>query len=117
MILGNIEFTRLIGVEIQEREVNGKVEKCISIPIRPNGLLLSHQDRVYMDIMIKERRPNPDNISHYISVNIHNPKLMDEIKTLGYEMNLKFFGRAKVVYKKIANYRARISSLEKALES
>lgn len=35
---GLIGLTKLIYSELHEREINGKMEKCISIPLRMNGI-------------------------------------------------------------------------------
>lgn len=98
MIYGNMELSKFICSEIHEREVNGVIEECISIPIRLNGLKKSNSNRVFMPYTMNERRPNPDNITHYVSVNIKDEKLRDEIERYGFSNNLKFIGYAKSNY-------------------
>lgn len=114
MIYGNIELTKFICSEIHTREVNGVIEECISIPIRSNGLSKSKSGRVFMPYSMKERRPNPDNITHYVSVNIKDEKIRKRIEEYGFANNLKFIGYAKSIYYK-KGHPSNVVSLDDAM--
>lgn len=39
MSVGAVFFQRFLGAEIEEREVDGKMQKCISIPLEMNAIM------------------------------------------------------------------------------
>lgn len=116
MYYGSLELTRLRNVEIEEREVNGKMEKCISIPIVSNGLMIYKKDRVYMHITMNRRRPNPDKFTHYISISITDKKVRKEIEELGFVENLKFIGHMKAGYEVRKFSKNDMMSLDEAMD-
>lgn len=95
MLFETIELSKFIGVEIHQREVNGEMMDCISIPIRINSLNRLGRDRVFLNLLLFERRANPDNNTHYASVQIKNMKLKEEIEKLGFLGDLRFIGNVK----------------------
>ena len=95
MLFESIELSKFIGVEIHQREVNGEMMDCISIPIRINSLSRVGKNRVFLNLLLFERRANPDNNTHYASVQIKDMKLKEEIEKLGFLNELRFIGNVK----------------------
>lgn len=95
MYYEKIELTRYIGAELHEREVNGKLETCISIPIVPNGLVFGKKCEVYMRLICNDRKPNYQNVSHYVSVYVPDKKFWENLDKLGYRNNLMYLGEMK----------------------
>lgn len=87
-----IELTRFIGAEIEEREVHGRMEKCVSIPIKLNGLVTSKDGRIFLNLNLFPRKPNMKGDTHFVSVSFANKELQSKVKELGYEEDLKFIG-------------------------
>lgn len=92
----SFEFTKYIGAEIEEREVMGKMQKCISIPIEINGLSITPYNRVYGDFKMIEMRPNKNNCTYYLSAMIKDKNIIKDVKMLGFERNFQFIGYAKI---------------------
>lgn len=117
MIQANLELTRFRDVEIHEREIEGKMEECLSIPIKRNGLFFGKKGSVKLVLMLFEKRANPLNESHYVSVYIPDKKVYADIVKLGFKENFKFLGNAK--YKKSAekHIRGKATSIEEAMNT
>lgn len=98
MIMVNVELTRYRDVEIHQREIDGKLEECLSIPIVRNGLIFTKKDAVKMVLMLFEKRANTYNESHYVSAYVPYKDVCKDIIKLGYRDNFKFLGKA--IYKK-----------------
>lgn len=94
MIVMNIELTKFIGAEIHERDIMGKVQKCISIPIEENAIKISSSGRAFVDMSLNNMKPNKNNESYYISVIIRDKKKRERVRELGYDVDLKFIGKA-----------------------
>ena len=117
MLYESIDLTKFRNVEIEKREIEGKIEECISIPIERNGLYKSDIGRVFLQAFLMDRRPNPDNRSHFISMCIRDEKLREEIERLGFKDNLNYIGYAKMYNKNRKCYfRKDKVSLDEALE-
>lgn len=99
MFYESIELTKFRNVEIEQREIDGKMEECISIPIERNSLYKLNNGRVFLKTFLIEKRPNPDNQSHFVSVCIRDEKLREEIERLGFRKDLNYIGYAKVYNK------------------
>lgn len=95
MLFESIELSKFIGVDIHQREVNGEMMDCISIPIRINSLNRMGKNRVFLNLLLFERRANCDNNTHYASVQINDVKLKEEIEKLGFLKDLRFIGNVK----------------------
>lgn len=92
----SLDLSRLIGAEIHEREVNGMNKKCISIPIEDNSMVITDRNHVIMRLFMYDFRYQHEGWTHYISVYSKDPDFWPNIEKLGYTMNLKFLGRARI---------------------
>lgn len=91
-----IELSRMLCTEIEEREINGRMEQCISIPMSINGIEMSKRGNIYLNLNLVERRElGRSNETHYASVIFWDKDMYEKIKELGYEKNLKYVGYAK----------------------
>lgn len=89
-----LEVERLIGAEVHERVFNGETVECISIPIKENGMHFTSKGHLLMEMYVTPRRPNPQNITHYLSL-CFNPLIKHEylkIKEAGFYEQVKFIG-------------------------
>lgn len=116
MYVGNIELNKLIGAEIHEREFNGSMVKCISIPLDINGMSLTDSMKVYLHFSLKPMRPNRYNQTHYMSLEIKDKYIRDLVNSLGFEKSLKFIGNATLYDSVINGYRKRVFSLDEAMD-
>lgn len=116
MLFASIELSKYIGAEIHQREVNGELVDCISIPIQPNGLFLSPKRKVYAGYTINERRTNCYGQSHYISATIRDKKLHQKLEDLGFMQDLKFIGSAKTTTAWVKTHPGVKTSLEEAMD-
>lgn len=116
MYYGSIELSNFMNTMIHEREVNGKLEECISIPILSNGLIFGKKKVVIMRLLFKDRKPNPENVSHYISMYIPDKSISDRVKELGFENNLKFIGSMKPSFITYRKSRNKNTSLDEAMD-
>lgn len=92
-----IQLDRLVGAEIHQREVNGEMCDCISIPIKWNGITCYRGTHYYIDFNMTRKRPNPNGHTHYLSL-LYPPSMMewyDKVKNLGLTKGLSYVG---VVY-------------------
>lgn len=117
MFYESIELTKFRDVEIEKREIEGKMEECISIPIERNSLYKIGNSRVFLKCFLIEQRPNPENHSHFVSICIQDEKLRKEIERLGFKRDMNFIGHAKVYNKKRKYYPRDKVSLDKALDT
>ena len=117
MIFESLEITKMRGVEIHKREVNGEIQDCVSIPIKINGLCLTSKEKVFMNLLMKERRPNPDNLSHYVSLYTTDKDLIRDIKQSGFEKDYKFLGKAKIWMDYCKRRKASDTDLDKAMST
>lgn len=92
MFYETLELSKLIGVDIHKREVNGQIEKCLSIPIRLNGIRESSANKYFMNLLLIERRANRKNNTHYVSLYFMDKQLKSELVSLGYSRNIKYIG-------------------------
>lgn len=92
-----LRMDKLLGVEIEQREFQGKVVPFISFPMEVNGLLLSNRGRnaIRWSLCMYERTPNIFMQSHYLSIYIKDPKIREFYKENGWDDKLRFFGVAK----------------------
>lgn len=100
MYYGYIELSKFAGAEIHEREVDGKVERCISIPIRINGFAENNSKseygrRIFFNFIANDMRPNPNNFSHYISLYSRDKKVVEDINKYGHYESLRFLGKLR----------------------
>ena len=116
MYYGSIILSNFMNTEIHEREVNGKLEECISIPILSNGLIFGKKRIVVMRFLCRDRKPNPENVSHYISMYIPDKSLSDRIEKLGFENNFKFIGSLKPSFITHKRNRDKNTSLDEAMD-
>lgn len=114
MVYCNVELSKFIGAEIEIREVNGELTECISIPIKTNGMRIGKNKKVFFPFLLKEKKPNLYNQTHYISLYNKDREFRKRISELGYEENLKFLGYAKSVFYKKRDYRKAVP-LEEAI--
>lgn len=117
MFYESIELTKFRDVEIEKRLIDGKIEECISIPIERNSLYKTNNGRIFLSAFLIEKRPNPDNHSHFVSICIKDEKLRKEIERLGFKDNLNYIGYARVHNRKRKYYfRKDKVSLDEAME-
>lgn len=117
MLYERIELTKFRNVEIIQREVDGKMEDCISIPINRNGLYRTEGNRVYFRGFLMERKPNPKNHSHFVTAMVSDKELRNEIEHLGFKRNFDYIGYAMTWnrYRNLTKKKSEIS-LDEALE-
>lgn len=58
MYFMSINLSAFRYADFHEREIEGSMEKCISIPIKQNGIVINKKGRPFIYAMIKERKPN-----------------------------------------------------------
>lgn len=92
-----LKMDKLLGVEIEHKEFEGKVVPFISFPIDVNGLLVSDNGRntIRWNLCMYERAPNAFEQSHYLSIYIKDPKIRQYYKENGWDDKLRFFGGAR----------------------
>lgn len=95
MYYETIVLSNLMNVEFHEREVEGKMEKCISIPIISSGLIYGKNSSVILRLLCRNKKPNWDNVSHYISLYAPDKELRKRISERGYLDRYKFIGDMK----------------------
>ena len=117
MLLASIKLDNFRDVEIHQREVNGKIVDCVSIPMEENGIYKYGKfNNIILSFSIKEKRLSANNKqSHYISLYTKNKKLREEIERLGYKERLKFLGHA-IYFAKRETYNVKKIDLDNALE-
>lgn len=96
MMLIEVDLHRLIGVDIEQREVDGVVQDCVSIPIKPNGIKQGYRHTLKLYLGATRKHANPQGQTHYLSV--HFMSIDDYIKAdnLGYmDDQLKFVGNIR----------------------
>lgn len=92
MLYESLDLTKFIGVEIEEREVNGRIQSCISIPIKLNGLVLSRKNRVYLNLCLIDKHMNERNETHFVSVRFSDKNALENVTRLGYDKDLRYIG-------------------------
>lgn len=100
MFYGYIELNKFACTEIHEREVNGKLERCISIPIKLNGFTENTAEngfrkRVFFNFVANDMKPNPQGNSHYISLYSRDKEVVENIRKYDYFEDLRFLGRMR----------------------
>ena len=85
-------------------------EKGIFIPFKGNSINNKY-NRVSLSILMRERKPNPDNISHYLTPYI---KKADRIKAYSLR-GMRFIGEAKPYSKKTRNNRTSMGDLDEII--
>lgn len=103
MFFLNIDLSKLRNTEFHEREIEGKVEKCISIPIESNGLVIRGRKEVHLYALMKERKPNPDGITHTVVPYITSKKLFAELISNGWWKSMYYLGKVSKKYQRNLN--------------
>lgn len=95
MFFIDIKLNSLRNTEIHQREVDGTVEDCISIPIRSNGLIVKKRREIHLYALMKERTPNPEKVTHYIVPYIKDKFLFSKLINTGWWKTMFYLGTAK----------------------
>ena len=86
----------LLDISVEQRLIDGVPQECVVIPIEKN--CLRHTKRhIYLNLLMRERRPNAYRQTHYISLMVPNDKLK-EYKELGLLDRLSLLGSAKMLF-------------------
>lgn len=96
MLIAYIKMHKFIGAEIEEREVFGKLRKCISIPLDLNGIVEGKKS-VLLKLFLIAMKPNKNNSSHYLRVIYKDLDMLSCIRRLGYEDCVKYIGNVYVI--------------------
>lgn len=102
----NIVLSRLMFTEFHEREVNGELVKCISIPLDINGIMIRRKNEPHLYCLMKERQPNPNGELFSIIPYISSKRTFAKLCQSGWWRNMYFLG-------KVTKYRGK--SLENKL--
>ena len=116
----NIILSRLMFTEFHEREVNGELAKCISIPLEINGIMIRGKNEPHLYCLMKERQPNPNGEMFSIIPYISSKRTFAKLYQSGWWRNMYFLGKVtkyrgtKIEYGKYKNKNA--VSLDDAME-
>lgn len=116
----NIDLSRLMFTEFHEREVNGELVKCISIPLDINGIMMRRKNEPHLYCLMKERQPNPNGELFAIIPYISSKRTFATLYKNGWWRNMYFLGKVtkyrgtKIEYGKYKNKNA--VSLDDAME-
>lgn len=95
-------LTRLVGVDLHYREVNGKMEECISIPMRLNGIEKKYENnKVFWGIYMYPDKPNSQNKSHYLAIELKNPEAKKDMMKISGDTWLRYVGSVFPTRKKM----------------
>ena len=108
----NIDLSRLMFTEFHEREVNGELVKCISIPLDINGIMIRRNKEPHLYCLMKERQPNPNGELFAIIPYISSKRTFATLYKNGWWRNMYFLGKVtkyrgtKIEYGKYKNKNA-----------
>lgn len=102
----NIDLSKLLNTEFHEREVNGEVVKCISIPLDMNGIIIRRRREPHLYCLLKERQPNPNGELFSVIPYISSKKLFAQLLNSGWWRTMYYLG-------KVTKYRGRLDSKNK----
>lgn len=124
MLVATLYFDNLIEVKMEERDVMGEKQRCLSIPMEINGIHRSWDNRIAMNLCVIPRRPNNRKETHFLSVQFYTDEksklITQKIKKLGFWERLKYFGVLKLVGKRrnfIATHNDFSTSLDDAINT
>lgn len=88
----NLNLAKLRYVEFHEREIEGRMEKCISIPLRINGIREGKKGNTHLYALLKEAPLN--NLGRLYSVvpYISDKKLFARLLNSGWWKQMYYFG-------------------------
>lgn len=94
MAKAQIQLTKLLGAEVEEREFMGEMMHYISFPMEINGINIWN-NMAFLNLFITPKRANPRHQTHFLS--LMYPKELKEyymkVKELGhYDKALKYVG-------------------------
>lgn len=96
MTLIEVDLHRLVGVDIEQREVDGVVQDCISIPIKPNGIKRGYRNTLKLYLGATRKNPNPLGQTHFLSVHFMSAEDYGRAMDLGYmDDQLKYVGNIR----------------------
>ena len=121
MYYGYMELSKLVGAEIHYREFNGKMERCLSIPIELNGLgennsTSEYSRRVFLQFLANDMKPNPNNYTHYLSLYCRDKEVVENIRKYDYFKELRFLGKMRPGLWN-SHYYSNVKSIDDALNT
>ena len=101
------------------REVEGKLCKCISIPLEPNGIVIRRKREPHLYALLKERAPNNRGILFTVVPYIYDKKIFGRLYHGGWWRNMYYLGTVTKYYGKIneKNKNCKHVSLDEAMEN
>ena len=97
MYYANINLAKLVGADVEVREVFGEMHRCISIPIDLN-FLTEADGNVFLRVLISKSMFDKGNNSYYISLYMPTEERR-KMYGYGYKPDLKFLGNMTVSYR------------------
>lgn len=98
MHLIQIYLDRLIGTEVEQKEVLGEIQDCLVIPIKPNGIYRCRGGGFNWFFGATKRKINFRGVTHFLSVHFMDMDDYSKVKELGYmDEQLKYIGQIKYV--------------------
>lgn len=96
----DLNLSHLKNVFVEDRTIEGEEVKCVCIPIEQNGLTVGYKSGVHIRGIMKESRPNPDGMTHYIIPYIRDKRLYAKLVKEGWWRTMFYLGKAKPYYGK-----------------
>lgn len=97
MYYANVNLAKLVGADIEVREVFGEPHRCLSIPIDMN-FLTEADGNVFLRLLISKSMFSNGNNSYYISLYMPTEERRKMYK-YGYKPDLKYLGNMTVSYR------------------
>lgn len=122
MLRLSLDMSKFIGVELHQREFNGELVDCVSIPVKWNGARFKKGGSIIVEFTIVPKKPNKKNETHYVSL-FYLPRYFKEqymkVKELGLYEQVKYIGHISNWGKKYFIYpNSKIETdLDKALDT
>lgn len=95
MLFETIDLSKLFDTEFHEREINGKKELCLSIPLRINGIDMLPNGRCFLNCYLADRYANNRNITHLVMRRYRDKELYGKLIELGFGKNINRFGTVR----------------------
>lgn len=97
MYYANVNLAKLVGADIEVREVFGRPRRCISIPIDLN-FLTEGDGNVFLRLLISKSMFDVGNNSYYISLYMPTEERR-KMYEYGYKPDLKYLGNMTISYR------------------
>lgn len=100
MLFETIDLSKLFDTEFHEREIHGKKELCLSIPLRINGIDRLPNGRCFLNCYLADRYANSQNITHFVMRRYRDKELYRKLIELGFAKNINRFGTVRGAYQR-----------------